>query len=196
MKDIKFFREILDRVGNVVHGSFLENLDTIIGHGICPPSMLPKETKPKKFFGGRSEEEAYCGTNADYFSTFVIGDWNRYSLTERRVWSPFYHYFIVADHSEWGSDRKSQEAPWHIHSAELTLYNQSIAPCQFKGIVIPTNADIAELLEDEKGQAVFGNNGRRMSSEDISDKLIKIMVGHEFLRPIYDFNGNRVYTPD
>lgn len=197
MDESKFYKEKIDRTRNIVHGSFLENLDSIIQYGICPPSMLPDEARPKRFFGGTNKDDAYCGTYANYISTFVNHDWNNYCLVDRKVWSPFFHYFIVAEHNDWGTGRKSQDKPWYIHSVELTLYNQKITKNQFIGLVIPTDDDIAELIEEEeeKGQKVFIAGNEIMNSRYISDMLVELMTLRQFHIPIFDFNGICIYHP-
>ena len=184
--------EDIDKQGNVVHGSFLDNFDSILKNGISPPSMLPDEDRPQRFFGNLDEDAAECGTEQNYISTFVIGDWNNYSLSNRRLWSPFFYYFIVTDYSDWGSQRKSLDSPWYIHSTELTLYNQSISNNGFLGLVLLTDADFDYLYKRERGEEVFLEGGKLLTTNEIMGRLEASLSRFNLKIPLFDFDGGRL----
>jgi len=191
-----FFKKELDKEGRVVHGSFLDNFDGILEYGISPPSMLPPQSKPKRFFGNKTRGRALFSA-ANYSSNIVIGDENHYSLSERKLWSPFFHYFVVCDHPNWGEvmpkgNSLNRIPPYYYRSSELVLYNQQIPPEEFVGVVIYTDEELRALAETKKGRTVFGVGEELMTTERIRFELDRSlsMVGLEL--PLFDFDGRRL----
>lgn len=191
---LKDFVQVMDREGNLVHGSFLPNLDGILDFGVCPPSMLPETNKPINFFGGRNRNTARCGTNMNYISAMVIKDANGYSFEKQYFWSPFFHYFVVAEHNDWGEINgfPNDEKPYCYYSSELTLYNQRISPDEFIGFVTYTDEVIEQLSKSTRYKLFNKPDGKILNSDEINKTIIESLNKRRLHLPVYSTDGERI----
>ena len=192
------FIQTIDRKGNLVHGSFLNNLEGILDFGVCPTSMLPKTDKPKSFFGNRNMNTARCGTNINYISAMVLKDANKFSFERQYLWSPFFHYFVVAEHNDWEQingnplEAKRKEEPYCYHSSELTLYNQKISPDEFIGFVTYTNEIIEQLSKNNPYNLFSKSNGKLLTSDEINNFIIENLKERGMEKHIYSIEGVKI----
>jgi hypothetical protein len=195
---LKDFVQVIDREGNLVHGSFLPNLDGILDFGICPPSSLPEQNKPKSFFGGRRRSNARCGNNMNYISAMVLKDANGFSFEKQYFWSPFFHYFVVAEHNDWGQingdplDVRNEGDPYCYYSSELTLYNQRIAPEEFIGFVTYPDYLIRQFAKRPRGNIFTKPDGEILNSDEINKTIIESLKKRGLQLPVYSTDGERI----
>ncbi|MGV8169199.1 MAG: hypothetical protein ACP5N3_04040 [Candidatus Nanoarchaeia archaeon] len=194
----KDFIQTMDKEGNLVHGSFLNNLEGILDFGICPPSLLPEKNKPESFFGGRNKAAARCGTNMNYISTMVLKDVNGFSFERQYFWSPFFHYFIVAEHNDWGQingnplEARRKGEPYCYYSTELTLYNQKISPDEFIGFVTYNDEMIKRLSKNNPYRLFDKSDGKLMTSNEINNFIMENLKKRGMSKHIYSIDGVKI----
>lgn len=214
------FKEI-DAPGNLVHGTYLENLPRILrARGLFPSDTLPEYLKPLRSYKRRQikkDKGARSKTRTRMISTVVLYD-NKYgydgSLREQKLWGDpaLFHFHIVSNYDfrslskssselyiEFGGDFDTREynKPYYTEDSEVALVNQGLPIETFIAFVVPTDSMIQNHTPKTLRQIFESRMGGKrhiMTAQEIAGKLSDKLSIHECdYIPIFYFNGRKYF---
>lgn len=202
------FESDVDKAGNIVHGTYLENLPSIVEHGgLFPVFMLKPESKRPVGFGRKDRLWNKGGISCIELYTHPWG--YRYSLSEEIMWGPpqKFHFHIVSNYPyrELGLSQEElnvggivpredgYEKPWYITGNEIVLMNQVVPLETFVAAVVPSDPMIDITFKTRRSRDLFLYEGEKLNAEKIAEKIREgFEKGKKPILPIFSFSGERL----
>lgn len=210
------FEKEVDKPGNIVHGSYLENLPRILrAGGLKPSASLPDDLIPIVYYMRKRLGQVprwIASPNCPYVSVVELFDQygNKFNFRRNRLWNGdthSFHFYIVSNHpfrdlgasfeelAEQEINPREYDKPHYYQGTEIALYRQSIPLDTFVAIVVPTDEMIIQGSQlRECGhifQTKYGGTKHTMTAEEIATRVQAKFVTHtKRTIPIFDVNGN------